>query len=235
MIALLLPQDGHAQTYPDRTINYIVPSSPGSSPDIVGRIMAEALGNILGTAGRGAQSCRRGRDDRRRGRRKAAPDGYTILQANTNHSFSQTLLQKPQLRSGEGLQPGRALCVRLLHRPGAPQGRCQNAERADRQGQSGARKAELRVGRHRRRDLHRHRGAQGTGRIDMVHVPYDGGGPALASILAGSTDIYGSPYATAEALRRRRKAHRPRRDVGRSGSLTFRTSRRSPKRFRATR
>ena len=34
--------------------------------------------------------------------------------------------------------------------------------------------------------------------IDMVHVPYNGGGPALASILAGITDIYGSPYTTAK-------------------------------------
>ena len=34
--------------------------------------------------------------------------------------------------------------------------------------------------------------------IDLVHVPYNGGGPALASILAGITDIYGSPYTTAK-------------------------------------
>jgi len=48
-VALVLPRDGQAQAYPDRTINYIVPSSPGSSPDIVGRIMAEALAKILGS------------------------------------------------------------------------------------------------------------------------------------------------------------------------------------------
>ena len=29
-------------------------------------------------------------------------------------------------------------------------------------------------------------------------MPYNGGGPALASILAGVTDIYGSPYTTAK-------------------------------------
>ena len=34
--------------------------------------------------------------------------------------------------------------------------------------------------------------------IDMVHIPYNGGGPALASILSGVTDVYGSPYATAK-------------------------------------
>jgi len=34
--------------------------------------------------------------------------------------------------------------------------------------------------------------------IDMVHIPYNGGGPALASILSGVTEVYGSPYATAK-------------------------------------
>ena len=46
--ALALPHETRAQNYPDRTIQYIVPSSPGSSPDIVGRVMAEALSKILG-------------------------------------------------------------------------------------------------------------------------------------------------------------------------------------------
>ena len=47
LAALLLPYPAQAQPYPDRPINYIVPSSPGSSPDIVGRIMADALAKIL--------------------------------------------------------------------------------------------------------------------------------------------------------------------------------------------
>src|SRR3977135_587197 len=46
--ALLLPCAAHAHAYPRRAISYIVPSSPGSSPDIVGRIMADALAKILG-------------------------------------------------------------------------------------------------------------------------------------------------------------------------------------------
>src|SRR5262245_60900187 len=46
--ALIFPRDGEAQGYPNRPITYIVPSSAGSSPDIVGRVMAEALSKILG-------------------------------------------------------------------------------------------------------------------------------------------------------------------------------------------
>jgi len=41
--------------------------------------------------------------------------------------------------------------------------------------------------------------------IDMVHIPYNGGGPALASILSGVTEVYGSPYATAKPFVDERK------------------------------
>src|SRR5205807_1839579 len=91
LAALLLPRDGHAQTYPDRTISYIVPSSPGSSPDIVGRIIAEALGKILGQPVVVLNRAGAGGTIAAAAAAKAAPDGYTILQANTNHSFSHTL------------------------------------------------------------------------------------------------------------------------------------------------
>src|SRR5882672_8505177 len=91
LAALALPRDGHAQAYPDRAINYIVPSSPGSSPDIVGRIMAEALARILGQPVVVLNRAGAGGTIAAAAAAKAAPDGYTILQANTNHSFSQTL------------------------------------------------------------------------------------------------------------------------------------------------
>src|SRR5262245_892214 len=82
--ALLLSRDGHAQAYPDRPINYIVPSSPGSSPDIVGRIMAEALAKILGQPVVVLNRPGAGGTIAAAAAAKANPDGYTILQANTN-------------------------------------------------------------------------------------------------------------------------------------------------------
>src|SRR3954468_11935841 len=90
-LAALLPRESHAVTYPDRTINYIVPSSPGSSPDIVGRIIAEALSKILGQPVVVLNRAGAGGTIAAAVTAKAPADGYTILQANTNHSFSQTL------------------------------------------------------------------------------------------------------------------------------------------------
>src|SRR5262245_6329213 len=91
LAALLLPHSGRAQNYPDRTINYIVPSSPGSSPDIVGRIVAEALAKILGQPVVVLNRAGAGGTIAAAVTAKAPADGYTILQANTNHSFSHTL------------------------------------------------------------------------------------------------------------------------------------------------
>jgi tripartite-type tricarboxylate transporter receptor subunit TctC len=90
-LALARPRDGLAQTYPDRTISYIVPSSPGSSPDIVGRIVAEALSKILGQPVVVLNRAGAGGTIAAAAAARATPDGYTVLQANANHSFSQTL------------------------------------------------------------------------------------------------------------------------------------------------
>lgn len=91
LAALVLPRDGHVQTYPERPISYIVPSSPGSSPDIVGRVMADALSKIFGQPVVVFNRPGAGGTIAAAAAAKAVPDGYTILQANTNHSFSQTL------------------------------------------------------------------------------------------------------------------------------------------------
>src|SRR5690606_15288137 len=34
--------------------------------------------------------------------------------------------------------------------------------------------------------------------VEMVHIPYEGGGPAIASLVAGETDFYGAPYSIAK-------------------------------------
>src|SRR5882672_877398 len=198
LAALALPQDSRAQAYPDRTISYIVPSSPGSSPDIVGRIMAEALARILGQPVVVMNRSGAGGTIAAAAAAKAAPDGYTILQANTNHSFSQTFYKNlgydlehdfspvgrfasafyivtahPRLgvrTLGELIQTARAAPGKLNYASGGI-GAATFIVTEVLKAQAG---------------------------IDMVHIPYNGGGPALASILSGVTEVYGSPYATAK-------------------------------------
>jgi tripartite-type tricarboxylate transporter receptor subunit TctC len=196
--ALVLPHAGRAQTYPDRPITYVVPSSPGSSPDIVGRVMAEALAKILGQPVVVLNRPGAGGTIAAAAAAKASPDGYTILQANTNHSFSQTFYKNLGYHLEQDFAPvGRfasAFYIVLAHPKLGVKTLKQLIDRAKVEpgklnyASGGVGAATFIVA----------EVLKAQARIDMVHIPYNGGGPALASILSGVTDVYGSPYTTAK-------------------------------------
>jgi len=196
--AALLSDDARAQNYPDRTINYIVPSSPGSSPDIVGRIMAEALSKILGQPVVVLNRAGAGGTIAAAVTAKAPPDGYTILQANTNHSFSQTLYRNLSYNLEKDFAPvGRfasAFYIVLAH----PKVGVKTLKELIAKAKAEPGKLNYASGGVGAATFIVAEVLKAQAQLDMVHVPYNGGGPALASILSGVTDIYGSPYATAK-------------------------------------
>jgi tripartite-type tricarboxylate transporter receptor subunit TctC len=196
--ALLLSRDGHAQAYPDRAINYIVPSSPGSSPDIVGRIMAEALAKILGQPVVVMNRPGAGGTIAAAAAAKAAPDGYTVLQANTNHSFSQTFYKNLGYHLEQDFSPlGRfasAFYIVVAHPKLGVRTLGELIEKA----RSAPGKLNYASGGVGAATFIVMEVLKAQAGIDLVHIPYNGGGPALASILSGVTDVYGSPYATAK-------------------------------------
>jgi tripartite-type tricarboxylate transporter receptor subunit TctC len=196
--ALLLSRDGHAQAYPDRTISYIVPSSPGSSPDIVGRIMAEALAKILGQPIVVLNRAGAGGTIAAAAAAKVVPDGYTILQANTNHSFSQTFYKNLGYDLEKDFSPvGRfasAFYIVMAH----PKVGVKTLKELIEKAKSAPGKLNYASGGVGAATFIVTEVLKAQAGIDMVHVPYNGGGPALASILAGVTEVYGSPYTTAK-------------------------------------
>jgi tripartite-type tricarboxylate transporter receptor subunit TctC len=196
--ALLLPHAAHAQPYPDRPISYIVPSSPGSSPDIVGRIMADALAKILGQPVVVLNRPGAGGTIAAAAAAKAAPDGYTILQANTNHSFSQTFYKNLGYSLEQDFSPvGRfasAFYIVVAH----PKLGVRTLGELIRKARSEPGKLNYASGGIGAATFIVTEVLKAQAGIDLVHIPYNGGGPALASILSGVTEVYGSPYATAK-------------------------------------
>src|ERR1700682_1684226 len=198
LAALLLSRDGHAQAYPDRTISYIVPSSPGSSPDIVGRIMADALARILGQPVVVLTRSGAGGTIAAAAAAKAVPDGYTILQANTNHSFSQTFYKNLGYDLEHDFSPVGRFASAFYIVTAHPKVGVRTLPELIAKARSAPGKLNYASGGIGAATFIVAEVLKAQAQIDLVRIPYAGGGPALASLLAGVTDVYGSPYATAK-------------------------------------
>jgi tripartite-type tricarboxylate transporter receptor subunit TctC len=94
-LAVLAAPAAHAQTYPNKPIRLVIPFPPAGATDIIGRVVAQKLGDALGQSivvdnkpGAGGAI---GTDIAA----KSAPDGYTILIATTStHSVGPALSTK---------------------------------------------------------------------------------------------------------------------------------------------
>jgi tripartite-type tricarboxylate transporter receptor subunit TctC len=99
------------QDYPNRPMRMIVPWPPGQAADLVGRVMAQKMGEVLGQqividnrAGAGGMI---GTDVAA----KATPDGYTLLSASSGPVSINPLLQKTAYDVERELTPVANVCV----------------------------------------------------------------------------------------------------------------------------
>src|SRR5215467_15646013 len=93
--AAISPAAASAQTYPSRPIVMVVPFAAGGTFDVMGRIMAVRMSELLGqqivvensTGAGGIVGVNRVVN--------AAPDGYTLLLGSTGtHAYNQTIYKK---------------------------------------------------------------------------------------------------------------------------------------------
>lgn len=93
-IAALVGAAAHAQTYPSRPINMIVPFPPGGNTDIMARAlqagMSKAVGQTIVIVNKGGAAGTLGLIDVLR----SAPDGYTVALSPNNPLTAQPNLQK---------------------------------------------------------------------------------------------------------------------------------------------
>ena len=94
LAAGLAPNDAAAQAYPTKPLRMIVPFAPGGSPDIIGRMVAEELGTILGQsvvvenrAGAGGNIAVQYVIDQ-------PADGYTLFLGTSGNMVSNKVLYK---------------------------------------------------------------------------------------------------------------------------------------------
>jgi tripartite-type tricarboxylate transporter receptor subunit TctC len=194
----VLPRIARAQAYPSRPVRVIVPFAPGGQTDVVARLIAQKLSERLGQqfyvenaagaggnigAGRAAQ---------------AAPDGYTILFIDAiGYTANPTLYSKlpyDPLTDFEAVGIGATTMQVLSAHPSVPAQTVQELIALIRAnpGKYNYSSAGVGTGAHLTGELFR-----SALNLDLVHVPYGGGGPAIAAVVAGHTQLsFGSAAAT---------------------------------------
>ena len=181
--------DAHAGVYPERSIKLIVPTTAGSGPDVVARLVAERLAaslgqpvvvenrpGAIGTIGLNAVA-------------KAPPDGYTLGILTTTFLVASSLIaqmpydtendlspvavvnwgfQNLNVRSTLAVYSVSELVSEAKARPGVLKFSSQGNGTP---GHLVMKHFEQQMG------------------IDLVHVPYKGGPPATTALLRGDVDV----------------------------------------------
>jgi len=173
------------QGYPSRPLRMIVPWPPGQATDLVGRVMAQKMSEVLGQqividnrAGAGGMI---GTDVAA----KATPDGYTLLAASSGPVTINPLLQKAPYESERELAPVANVCLSPYLLVAAPQFPPSNAREFVALLKSNPAKYTF--------------ASSGTGAtghlvaewfnnlagVQVTHVPYKGSVPALTDVISG--------------------------------------------------
>ena len=178
-----------AQTFPTRTVRAIVPYAPGGSTDVVMRILAPRMSEILGqqvvVENRPGGSSTIGLDIAA----KSAPDGHTVGIANISFGANPSLFRKMPFDSEKDLLPVSLMSIVTLVmavHPSIPAKSIKDLIALARSKPGALNYAS--AGNASANHLATERFSSATG-IKMTHVPYKGGGPAVIALLSGETAL----------------------------------------------
>ena len=176
-----------ADDYPTRPIRLIIPFPPGGSNDIIGRLLGLQLGERLGRpviidnrAGAGGNL---GIDIAA----KSAPDGYTMLMVSAAFAFGPSMYQKLPFDPVKSFAPVAKIGAgpnSLAVYPALPVKTAKDliAAAKAKPGQINFASAGVGSSVHLACELFK-----SMAQIDVVHIPFKGGGPALIDVMAGNS------------------------------------------------
>src|SRR5205814_8643414 len=188
VLGLLAAIPAWAQDWPAKPVRFIVPYPPGGGTDVVARIvqnrLSEALGQTIVIENRGGAGGAVGTE----AAAKSAPDGYTFLFTLSSHTINP-LLYKLNFDVERDFTPV-SLIVSvpqlIAAYPGAPLESMWDLVAMAKAQPGSLHFASVGNGTpsHIAGELLKLRAV-----IDIVHVPYKGGGPALADTLGGQVAL----------------------------------------------
>jgi tripartite-type tricarboxylate transporter receptor subunit TctC len=174
--------------YPTRPVRLIIPFPPGGSNDVVGRVIAQHLGESLGKqiivdnrAGAGGVIGTEVAS-------KAAPDGYTLLGISLAHAVNPWLYKLPydpiKAFAPIGIM-GKGPVV-LSVNPSLPVQSVKELVALAKSKPGDLQYASAGVGsfQHLSAELFKL-----TAGVDILHIPFKGGGPAMTDVMGGHTKV----------------------------------------------
>ena len=218
-ILLAATSMARAEAYPARPMTMIIPFAAGGPTDVLGRVMAQRMSEVLGeqvvvenVGGAGGMTGSKRVAD-------AAPDGYTfVLGTVGTHAQSQTMYKKPLYQAATDFAPVALIAevpIVLIARNDLPVNNLQEFIAYAKANQS-----------------HMQYGSAGAGSathlgcvllnyligVDITHVPYRGTGPAMQDLQGGRIDYLCEIVSTAK----------PQIDGGTVKAIAIMTKERSP-------
>jgi len=191
-----------AQTYPTRPVRIIVGFAPGGPGDILVRLIGQRLSEQLGQPFVIENRLGAGASVAAEAVVKAAPDGYTLLLVTTAHAVNPSVYEKLNFNFIRDIAPvagiDREPLVMLVHPsfPGktVPEFIAYAKANAGKLNMASAGKGTLT---HVAGELFNMMAG-----VNLLHVPYRGGAPALTELIAGRVQVLFNPMAgTVEYIR----------------------------------
>jgi tripartite-type tricarboxylate transporter receptor subunit TctC len=190
------PHVARAQAYPSRPVHLIAGFPPGGVVDVFARLIGQWLSERLGQQFVIENRAGAGGNLATEAVVKALPDGYTLLMIGSNNAWNVTLYDNLSFNFIRDIAPVASIyrgpAVLVVH-PSFP---AKSVPELIAYAKSNPGKVNMASGgvssaQHVYGELFR----MMTG-VDMLHVPYRGGGPALTDLLAGQVPVMFDTLAT---------------------------------------
>ena len=207
-----------AQNYPDKPIRLIVPFAPGGGTDITARTIAQKLTERLGQTvvvdNRPGANGTIGVDLAAH----AAPDGYTLSMISSSHSVNVSLIKKlpyDLIRDLAPITQATSQPYALVIHPSLPVKSVKELIALAR-----AKPGAINYGSSGTGGLSHLSGAllASLAKINIVHIPYKGGSPAMVDVISGQIQMLFSTILQSHAHLK----------AGRLRALAVTTAKRSP-------
>ncbi len=187
-ITVFCPMTAAAQTYPSKPVRLIVPFPPGGSNDVVGRMIAAQLSTRLDKAviveNQGGAGGLIGTEMAAR----SQPDGYTLLLVSVAYAFIPAIYKLPYdpatAFAPVAILGAGPVVIAVTSKLPVNSVKELIALAKEKPGELNYATAGVGSFQHLASELFKLQAG-----VDIVHIPFKGGGPAMMDVIAGNTQI----------------------------------------------